>query len=383
MFTDDLVFAGKRQPFFPTDPLFLLLIKQPIILFMKTKTLTLLAWIAVLTGSLSLASAQGKITFANTPGGTAKAGFKTSEYIYAKMELPHSLKEFFGTDNSDGNNQYPKGYLVLDIKVIDEEDNELGGVYKKYLKPADAELKGTAFLFDIYPEPSKASTVVANLAPFTTGIAVPFYSVFDQSAFYGRAPVYAEGKSYKVSVSLSRWKLDDNNSYWTGLYTTCSGTFTLEYHAADVAKITSDGKQAKELVAQNSKRKETEDRGLPKEWSLKSAKNGSGETDEELKRLFLSQEARNTEVIRLVVLPAEGGWVVYTDEKAAYRKILFRWFNQTLVFFYKRDGKYYYAKGGVRQDYTGDNNYGKSYLKWEEKSEVAARYVEEALKAGK
>jgi hypothetical protein len=350
---------------------------------MKIKTIALLAWIAMLTGISLLATAQGKITFSNSPGGSAKTRFKTSEYIYAKMELPSSLRDFFGTDNSDSNNQYPKGYLVLDVRVTDDQDNELGGIYKQYLKPTDTELKGTAYLFDIYPEPAKASTVVANLAPFTTGVAVPFHSVFDQSAFYGRAPAYTEGKTYQVSVSLSRWKLDASNSYWTGQMTTCSGEFTLEYHAADAAKITIDGKQAKDLVAQNSKRKETEARGLPKEWNLKSAKIGSGETEEELKRIFLSQEAKNTEVIRVVALPAEGGWVVYTDEKALYRKILFRWFNQTLVFFYKRDGKYYCAKGGVRQDYTGDNNYGKSYLKWEEKSEVAAKYIEEALKSGK
>lgn len=326
------------------------------------------------------ATAQEKISFSNERGGPIKQKFKTNEHIYARVEVPGTIKDFFGTDNSDGRNQYPKDYLILDVIVTDDQDNELGGIYKNYLKPSASELNGKLMNFDIYPEPSKASTVIASIVPFTSGIAVPFYSVFDQSSFYGRAPAYKEGSNYKVKVSLSRWKLDPSNSYWMGTYSSCSGEFTMEYHASDLQKIMKDGKDAKEMVVTNSKRKETEDRGLPKEWNLKSAKIGSGESEEELKKIFLSQEPNQTQIIKVIAVPAEGGWVVYTDEKSVYRKILFRWFNQTLVFFYKRDGKYYCARGGVRQDYTGDS-YGKSYLKWEEKFEVASKFMEQAIKS--
>jgi hypothetical protein len=380
---------GTNLPFFGTSiPAISIFILQFCDAFRPQKKITMrlshltIFTVILLAGSLSTldSTAQGKITFSNSINGSSKQKFKTSEYIYGKMELPSSLKEFFGTDNADNNNQYPKSYLILDVVVVDEEDNELGSISKQYLKPSESELKGHSYNFDVYPEPSKASTTISMIAPFTIGVSVPFYSLFDQSASYGRAPSYTEGKAYKVKVSISRWKLDQTNSYWMGTYSACSGEFMMEYHAADMPKITKGGKEAKDLVAQNSKKKETEDRGLPKEWNLKSASIGSGETEGELKKIFLSQEPKLTEVIKVVALPAEGGWVVYTDEKVAYKKILFRWFNQTLVFFYKREGKYYCAKGGVRQDYAGDTNYGKSYLKWEEKFEVASRYMEAAMR---
>jgi hypothetical protein len=331
-----------------------------------------------------MANTKYAFTFSTQPldgkSGKGKDTFRTSDFIYGRVDLPASVKDFFSTDNSN-TSTHPQSVLLFKIEALAEDGTVMGEVAKRYFKPAADELKNKYLAFDVSPEPSQATLQLSMLPQFDLGIfSTQFARLFDQSAYYGRVPAFEDGKTYTIKVTLSRWVIDPQSGYPKyGEDTECSGTFQLQYRQADVATLLKLLPESDRLVKDNSRKQAAEERGLPEEWNLKSAKIGSGETEEELIDLFLSQEAKKTEVIKLVALPAEGKWVTYRDEKVAYEKILFRWFNQTLVFFYQREGKYFCAKGGVRQDYQGNNTYGDSYLKWEEKTDIAARYIEEAM----
>lgn len=332
-----------------------------------------------------MANTKYTFTFSAQPFGTktgkGKDTFSTSDFIYGRVDLPASVKDFFSTENSN-TSTHPLSVLMFKIDALADDDTTvMGEVAKRYFKLSAEELKNKYLNFDVSPEPSKATLQLAMIPQFDLGIfSTQFAKVFDQSAYYGRVPAFENGKTYTIRVTLSRWVIDPHSGYPKyGEDTECSGTFQLHYNQADLALLQKLMPESDRLVKDNSRQQAMKERGLPEEWNLKSGKIGSGETEEELIGIFLSQEAKKTEVIKLVALPAEGKWVTYKDEKVTYEKILFRWFNQTLVFFYQKEGKYFCAKGGVRQDYQGNNTYGDSYLKWEEKTELDASFVEEAM----
>ncbi|MBS1506695.1 MAG: hypothetical protein JSS79_08620 [Bacteroidetes bacterium] len=291
------------------------------------------------------------------------------------------MKEFFDTENSQTSSN-PRSVMMFKMEAIAEDGTTvMGEIPKRYFKLDEEELTNKFLNFDVCPEPKQATLQLSMLPQFDLGVfSTQFGKLFDQSAYYGRVPAFEEGKQYTIKITLSRWTIDPSTGYPRyGEDKECSGTFQLQYKVAAISSLQTEQVEADKLVKDSSRKSAMEERGLPKEWDLKGAKIGSGETEKQLEKIFLSQEPPNTKVVKLVALPAEGGWVMYRDEKVSYEKILFRWFNQTLIFFSEREGTYTCSKGGVRQDYLGNSTYGDSYLKWEERSPVGASFIEAAL----
>jgi hypothetical protein len=324
-------------------------------------------------------SIQAKFFFSTKPFDKSSSGskqkFKSGDFIYGRIEVGTPLEKIFKMPALSKN--YPVAFLIYKVFVFrdgDQFDHHNSWVYTR----VNAEDRGnTYFNFDVLPEPPKATTMICGVPEFNTGIgAGPLYQLIDRSHFPN------EGK-YTIKVVMSHWTFDPYNpeqispeSEWA----TCSGEFEFDYSMNDIALLQKNGIEANNLVKENARLKAMDARGLPEQWNWKSAPIGSGYKEKELIDMFLQKEDSSCECLKAVVYPVTGP--VWNVEKNHLSDPVQKWHNQTVGFFAKNNGRYFYIVGGLRQTYEGGGVYGPTYFQWEKSDELNGKYIEEALGSG-
>jgi hypothetical protein len=344
----------------------------------KTKYRTLLSSLLVVCSILSTAYAQSgndvKFFFNTVPFTTTSVGskqqFKSSEFIYGRIELPLPVEEFFKLPKIS-KTEYPVSYLIYKI-AISKEGEELTSYDAAwpYAKVTEKERKNKYLNFDVLPKPAEATTMTSGVTEFDAGIGTaPLYSLFDRTNFP------ASG-NYRIGIQISgctydlydRTRILPENEWITS-----SGKFTLSFNVQDISTLQDNGSEASSLVKENARLKGIEARGLPEQWSMKSAPITSGFTEKELIAMFLAKEESTTTCLKAYIYPVTGpAWNI---EKNDIGLPVQKWHTQTLGFFAQNKGRCFYIVGGLRQEYQGGGTYGKTYYQWEKSDEVNCKYI--------
>lgn len=353
-----------------------------------SKTLVLTIF---LTTWMTLTRAQEKFVFSDSPFtsvGATKIKFNSSEFIYGRVDLPQSLKDFFDLENGDGQN-YPRGVLMMDLKVLDEQGTELGAIAGKFIKPTSDQINDKYLIFDVNPSPTKATTLMSMVASFDLGFSsVPSAQLFDQRSYYGRVPQLKDGKTYKVDVSFSRWSFDPyspNVPRPSENWNRCTGSFELVFSSKDIPALIKNNKAADDLVKDNANKKNMASRGLPDEWNLWKGPNTTGHTEKQLTDMFLRTrgEPGPKKVFKVVIADKPGGalWDIRRDNGI---NINARYCNQTVGFFAQVEGKCYLYRTSVRETYLGDKyDTDNAYIQVMQRVDVDCKFIPSATPVAK
>jgi hypothetical protein len=344
----------------------------------RTGSIPCLLLALMLMGKLSSAQAQtsGKFIFSNTPFAASTAAgkqqFKSSEFIYGRLELPSTVEEFFKMPKTSEKRDYPASVLVYRV-YVEKNGEQLGSNRWPYIKLTSEQRKNKFLNFDILPQPSESTTMTCALADFSSSVSPgPLYSMFDRDRFP------SSGK-YTIKIDMQYWTFDPYNPDMAlpeAEWNTSSGKFEFDFNTSDLPRIQENNAEAQKLVKENSRVKAMNARGLPKEWNLKSAPSATGFTEKEMIAMFLDREATTCKNIKAVIYPVNGPtWVIVKNDSGIP---LWRWHNQTLGFFAENNARCFYITGDVRQQYEGGGKYAPAYFQWTESLELNCKNIPKA-----
>lgn len=320
--------------------------------------------------------APGRFYFSNQPFSDhhegAKTHFKSSEFIYGRLELPVTLEEFFKIPQTT--KALPASSLIHKITIYQKGERVQWGT-SVYIRVGNLDRKATYFNFDILPEPAKATTIIASGPELVQGAR----SVVLPAMLTDRSQFPEEG-SYTVSLKLSAKTYDpydptspNPEEKWIN----CVGDFDIEFSVNDVPALLQQQKDANALVQENAKVKTIEDRGLPAEWNMASGTIVCGYSQSQIEAMFLAGQESGYKIIKTVIQPtSDVNWHI---EKNELDIPVMKYHNQPLGFFVSFGGSYFYFEGYLAQTYEGGGNYGKVYYEWYRKDEVGAKFIQAAL----
>jgi hypothetical protein len=328
-----------------------------------------------------------KIYFSNKPFTNSNKGgkveFKSSDFIYGRLEIPKTLKEFFNLPETTKNN--PVDFLDIRLRVFNSKEEQMGWHNSwTYAKVTKEETEQNFWNFDILPEPAVATTLISSVTEFNAGIScAPFYSMFNQQTF-------PKSDTYRVQVKIAMFGYDPDIPAFPVLlpedrWINVTEYFTFVFNASDLDKVLKNNDEATSLVKENNRLKEIEKRGLLEEWHMESAPIETGFSVEEMTKMFLANEGPNCKVIKFIVQPMPSGksrnWQI---EKNNLDYPICKYHNQPLGVFCENNGRYFYIEGHLQQAYEG-NGYGTTFFRWYRSDELAKKYIDAglALEAGK
>lgn len=321
----------------------------------------------------------GKFYFSNTPFTNSNVGgkpkFKSNEFIYGRLEVSEPVEKSFKMPKKSSK------YVTHVEYVIDifKGDQQIGISSWPYTMVSEGERGQTYLNFDVLPKPSEATTQTCGTEDFSTNIAsAPLYSMVARKLF-------TEGE-YTIKVYISHPLTDpytgqpDYNSM--AKWPKCVGEFKFEFSSDDIPALLENGEKANDLAKENANKKTLEARGLPEQWNWKSAPIVIDNlTEKQLTDMYVANEASGLKCIKAVIFPNTGTrWMVDKNDLGVPTR---QWHSQTIGFFSKQDGHYYWDRAGARKDYQGGGNYGKIYMQRVERVEINGKDVEEALKTNK
>ena len=177
---------------------------------------------------------KGKMYFSSQPFKTSNTGskktFKSSEYIYGRIELDsQTVKEAFKVwDPSDG---YPYSFLLYRVFIF--HNGEEMGHNTLNICLLEQKNKNNNYLnFDVLPEPSKATTVMSGIERFDAGLfAAPLYGQINSNNFKEDGEYRIVVKFYYESYDV--WGKREEVEKWPRLEDEFSFMFTTK----DVAML--------------------------------------------------------------------------------------------------------------------------------------------------
>lgn len=310
-----------------------------------------------------------KIYFSTDPTFLAKdkekTVFSSKEFIYAKIELPEDVKTYF---KMGALKDKQKHSLEYKIKVFKDDELQKESVGWTTIFVSNAELTQKFLIVDVLPQPEKATTVLSPVKEFNYGLAsVPLPTLIDKYTFP------STGK-YKISLQIYK---EVYGPYDEPLpkeqWPSCESSFDFDFSTDDVLTLQKNGETANAKVKEGFRKKEREDADLPSSWSMQNSSIGSGYTEQQLKAM-VSTRYKESKLIRMVVQPVKGGWVV---EKNDIGIPTGKYFDQIISIFIKDSkGSCYYIEGYVYQTYEGGGKYGNSWMYPEKEVQVSCNKME-------
>lgn len=303
----------------------------------------------------------------------SKQKFKSSDFIYGRLEVPGTINDFFKIPKTSNKRDYPVD--VLQYKVTVEKDGSRMGSNSWRDSKIDSEQRASnAWAFDILPEPKEATTMTCGLADYSSNVsAAPLYMMFTRSNF-------PDSGLYVIKIEIKYWKFDPyqpNFPLPEEEWITAAGEFEFEFDTDDLPTLQGNFAEAGDLVKENARAKALEARGLPREWHIKNAAIATGHQEEELGPLLLAKEAETCKLLKIVIHPVTGPrWIV---EKNDVDIPTIKWHNQMFGFFCENNGRYFYISGGFRQEYEGGGTYGPVFFQWTERVELSGKFIKEAM----
>lgn len=296
----------------------------------------------------SLAQNNVTVKFNNAPfitgGETGKTSFKSNEFIYARIELEKTVKEYFKIEEPDGPNKphvlifkYSKRYTEPDGKTY--ADKFTNGDYL-YVRPED--LTKNYIELDILPDPAIASDMFCMVSNFQGGrYTCPIYHV--------RLKEYKNNSTISYSIELVGGTTVANNSGNASL-PKVSGSFDLIVDHADELFV----KQNKELAIKKVQTDGDHLASLPPIFS-KPFKTTDPKLNTAKLSAILKRDYPHRKVLKMA-LDSEGGqlWLVSKNDLGIPR---YRHFNGKLHVAYMEDGVCKVGSVELVESYMGGGKY--------------------------
>ncbi|PZR29197.1 MAG: hypothetical protein DI535_04060 [Citrobacter freundii] len=170
--------------------------------------------------------------FGNSHDG-AKTSFRSSGFIYGRLELKNQTIEEAFKVNPIGKNYY----LIYAFAVVNGSEGKYAQTNHNCVMLKAEDIKKSAFNFDILPDPAHATTGIGmNYDYGFDALHVsggPMYQIIDQSKFPDNGDYIIQLQFYFRPVDGWGNGLP-NSSDWPG----AEGAFQFSFNSADVASIT-------------------------------------------------------------------------------------------------------------------------------------------------
>lgn len=286
----------------------------------------------------------GKIFFSNQPMTNSSAGsksvFSSAEYIYARLELNGTtIKDAFKIKEPG------KGYPFLQCRVsIIKDGYEFGGSGRNYLLIKDDERASSSLNFDVFPEPSRATTVFSLLDDFSAGIGfVPLYNIIVNEKL-------AEGK-YTVKVRLYVETQDSWGTYQPEeKWPTIEEEFEFNFRDEDVARVLDNNKQVADNIVENAFRYDK----LPDIFYKSATITDPKATNAKILAIIKRDLPQRT-ILKMAIEKTGTIWSIAKDD---YGLPKYRYFYPGVYVAYKINGKCYIGRVTLRETYSGGGTFG-------------------------
>ena len=201
--------------------------------------------------------AAGKMYFSDKPFTTSNAGsktsFKSSEFIYGRLEIQNqTLKEAFKLPNDGETTMKNKKdtYLKYSITILkDGEAKTYWGNDVNFIYVLGKDKNSTSFNFDVLPSPAQVTSLMAMVQEFDVGfIASPLYRGIQPDYF-------PENGNYTIRIRLysesqDAWGRMEDMEKWPVI----EGEFDFAFNINDIATIKKNGKEVGDVVENGSNR---------------------------------------------------------------------------------------------------------------------------------
>lgn len=290
-----------------------------------------------------MASVAGaKMYFSDKPFTNGSQGsknvFKSSEFIYGRIELGKSLKEAFKLDNIKADPMYVQVFYIITYK----------GETRYLQMPHYLKLNGTdasSLNFDILPGAGDAQTHYSIVEDFESGQAAGFLYPFDKNFF-------RENDTYKVRIAVymktyDGWGSVEQDEKWPAVY----GEFDLQFDSKDIAAINKNNEMARASLIEKGLRLDK----LPDYFSRPAKVSDPALSSANIMSI-LRRDLPSVNVVKAVIPPFDGQ--LKDIAKNDLGLILFRYVRPYIRIIYKKDGKCYLGSITLKEDYIGGGRYG-------------------------
>lgn len=273
----------------------------------------------------------------NNQGG--KSSFKSSEFIYGRIELDKPIKDAFKLDTKNN------PLYVQVFYQIKHKDKTIYLQIPHYIKLDNGAEGNTSLNFDILPGASDARTIMSIVEDFNTGTVAGFMYPLDRYFF-------TENDVYNVRVSIylksyDGWGTLEDDAKWPAVY----GDFKFEFDSKDVAAINKNNEQARASIIENGLRLDK----LP-DYFTHPAKISDANLSSANILAILKRDLPSINFVKAVIPPFSGQ--LKDIAKNDLGVILYRYVRPYIRVIYKENGKCYLGSITLKEDYLGGGRYG-------------------------
>jgi hypothetical protein len=302
----------------------------------------------------------GKIILANTSFGTttaatSQANFKSSDFIYGRIQLNSgTIKEALKIAEKD--NKHPFYYYDYDLFIYKNKKEVYHNRIWNTILLRDDELNKDYLNFDILPDPKKVSTIYSATSDFCCGKStVPLYSSVSPE-------VFATEGVYKVELLIRNSSITDqwgkairDESKWP----TFDIDFDFTFSNSDIATLKKNYEAASTVAQEKFKTAGAMAAELPDSWSAKSGTPMAGYSAAKYNQLYVKYYP-GAKIIK-TYMTNDGGWSVIKDNDNILPR--YKYSSQWVTYFVKNTkGECYYHTCNLRQNYEGGGRYGAAFL---------------------
>jgi hypothetical protein len=309
---------------------------------------------------------DGHLYFSTKPFGNSSAGsqqaFKSSDFIYGRMELNSTIREVFKVPNSK------TPFLQTTISIMkngEELASERGSLNHFLLKESD--LSSKSMNFDVLPDPGKATTIFSALEDFSAGNGFfPLYNIVSPEAFPSNGKYTVHVTVYRETVNA--WGSLEESDKWP----TLEGEFELDFNEADIATLQANKKKVVDVTRENAFRYEK----MPDVFSHPGALTDPKATAAKISAI-LKRDLPERTILKFAAEKVSGlQWNVANDD---YGLPKYRYFTPDIYVAYKMNGKCYIGTVTLREVYTGGGTFGPLQVAFTSASEQPDRGIDCAL----
>ncbi|MES2776283.1 MAG: hypothetical protein V4722_19060 [Bacteroidota bacterium] len=282
--------------------------------------------------------------FTNSHEGSKKS-FKSSDYIYGRLELDKSVYDAFRM--SSIKTKY--FYLRLRLEVFKDGEQKGSQNSWEYILIKDGNEKNNYLNFDLFPEPGKATSVMSGIEDYTAGLSAgPLYMMINQERF-------GDDGEYTVKVAFfldtyDGWGKREDLEKWPVV----RDEFNFNFDIKDLPTIQKNNKVADQNIKDNAFKA----KAVP-DWF----KNSTQVSDPKLTNANISAILKrdmpqySMTLVKFNVAKFTGPlWMV---EKNDLGIPLRRYVNPDVNIAYMFDGKCYLGTARLWEEYAGGGRYGK------------------------
>ncbi|MEO7306523.1 MAG: hypothetical protein ABIR78_10670 [Ferruginibacter sp.] len=190
----------------------------------------------------------GKIYFSDKPFTTGNAGnktsFKSSEFIYGRLELNNqTLKDAFKLPEDGKSTMKNKNDSYLRYTITITKDGYQWGYDLNYIYVLGKDKNSTSFNFDVLPNPAQVTSLMSMVEEFDVGfIPSPLYREIDPR-------IFNDNGNYTVKITLSSeshdgWGKAEPMEKWP----VAEGEFDFAFDANDIATLKKNSKEVGDAV---------------------------------------------------------------------------------------------------------------------------------------